>query len=77
MPKAIKPNDFAKLYEACKEADLACELHLYGSGKKAEMRIEIFEGEKKIEDEAVKRVEKPEAKAKILHKRMKDNGKFG
>lgn len=73
----IKPNDFALLWEACEEAKLSCELHKYGTGKKSELRIEIFKEDKKIEDEAVKRTDKPEAKAKILHKRMMDSGKLG
>ena len=77
MSKTIKPNDFKLLYDACEEAQLRCELHKYGSGKKSELRIEIYKEDKKIEDEAVKRTEKPEAKAKILYKRMLDNGKFG
>lgn len=77
MSKAIKPNDFGKLYDACEEADLKCELHMYGSGKNSELRIEIYKADKKIEEEAVKRAEKPEAKAKILHKRMTTDGKFG
>jgi len=74
--KKEKPNDFGKLYDACTEAKLQCELHVYGSGKKAGLQIEIYSGENCVETEQVAD-EKPEAAAKRLHKRMADSGKLG
>jgi hypothetical protein len=73
--KKEKPNDFGKLYDACTAADLECQLHVYGSGKKAGLQIEIYKDDDCIETEQVGD-KKPEAAAKILHARMKKAGQI-
>ena len=82
MPKTYdKPNDFGKLYEACKEAKLDCQLFMYGSGKKAGLQIEVYKQDDKdgspVDKEQVKPNEKPETAAKRMMARMKKDGKFG
>jgi len=74
-----KPNDFGKLYDACKEASLDCQLHMYGTGKKAGLQIEVYkaDNEQAVDKEQVKPKEKPETAAKRMMKRMLDEGKFG
>lgn len=74
--KKEKPNDFGKLFDACKQAKLDCQLHVYGSGKKAGLQIEIYTGEDCVETEQVGGDEKPEAAAKRMHSRMKKAGKL-
>lgn len=72
------PNDFGKLYDACLEAKLDCQLHRYGTGKKAGLQIEIYnEKETCVAKEQVSTKEKPEAAAKRLLKQMKDAGTLG
>lgn len=73
--KKDKPNDFGKLFEACMKAELDCQLHIYGTGKKAGLQIELYEGDNCVETEQVGD-EKPEAAAKRMHARMKKAGKL-
>ena len=73
--KKDKPNDFGKLYDACTEAKFDCQLHVYGSGRKAGLQIEIFSGDDCVETEQVGD-EKPENAAKRLHARMKKAGQI-
>lgn len=75
-----KPNDFGKLYDACKEAKLDCQLHMYGTGKKAGLQIEVYKFGKEepaVDKEQVKPKEKPETAAKRMMKRMQEEGRFG
>ncbi len=74
--KKEKPNDFGKLYDACQKADMDCQLHVYGSGKKAGLQIEIYAKDSCVETEQVDKDEKPEAAAKRLHATMKKAGKI-